>query len=77
MGIFLAFGCLLAFGFWLLACGWRLASGFWLLRLLACSFLLAAFFYGGYVYIYIHIFLVFSFFLFFSLGQLPLLFAAF
>ena len=32
--------------------GWLLASGFWLLRLLACGFLLAAFFYGGYIYIY-------------------------
>ena len=45
---FFAFFFWLAFGFWLLA------SGFWLLRLLACSFLLAAFFYGGYVYIYIY-----------------------
>jgi len=31
MGIFLAFGCLLAFGFWHLAGFWLLAFGFWLL----------------------------------------------
>ena len=66
-------------GFWLLAFGFSLAFGFcvWLLRLLACGlWLLAAFFYGGYLFLGFVFVLVF-FKVWGRLGQLPLLFAAF
>ena len=62
----MAFGFWLAFSFWLLAPS---ASGFWLV---ACGFWLRVYFLGDLL------FLIFKdFFLCFSLGQLPLLFAAF
>jgi hypothetical protein len=65
---------------WLLASSFWIFAGFWLLRLAPSAsglWLLAAFFYGG--YLFLGFVFVFSFFLkvWGRLGQLPLLFAAF